>query len=49
VGNGFYKAYVEIYILPGGGFIPDMRLSIAGYMTDYKGPVFFGNIAWVEK
>ena len=49
MGNGFYKAYVEIYIIPGGGFIPDMRLSIAGYMTDYKGPVFFGNIAWVEK
>jgi len=47
--NGFYKAYVEIYIMPGGGYIPDMRLSIAGYLTDYKGPVFFDNIAWVEK
>jgi len=49
MGNGFLKAYVEIYIMPGGGFIPDMRLSIAGYLTDYKGPIFFGNIAWVEK
>jgi len=49
MGNGFLKAYVEIYIMPGGGFIPDMRLSIAGYLTDYKGPVFFDNIAWVEK
>lgn len=49
MGNGFLKAYVEIYIMPGAGFIPDMRLSIAGYLTDYKGPVFFGNIAWVEK
>ena len=49
MGNGFYKAYVEIYIIPGAGFIPDMRLGIAGYMTDYKGPIFLGNIAWVEK
>jgi len=49
MGNGFLKAYVEIYIMPGAGFIPDMRLSIAGYLTDYKGPVFFGNISWVEK
>lgn len=47
--NGFLKAYVEIYIVPGAGFIPDMRLSIAGYLTDYKGPVFFDNIKWVEK
>lgn len=49
MGNGFLKAKVEIYIMPGSGFIPDMRLSIAGYLTDYKGPVFFDNIAWVEK
>ncbi|MDR2730368.1 MAG: hypothetical protein LBB81_05655 [Treponema sp.] len=47
--NGFIKAYVEIYIVPGAGFIPDMRLGIAGYLTDYKGPVFFDNIAWVDK
>jgi hypothetical protein len=49
MGNGFLKAYVEIYIMPGAGFIPDMRLGIAGYLTDYKGPVFLDNIAWVEK
>jgi hypothetical protein len=49
MGNGFYKASVEIYIMPGAGFIPDMRFGIAGCMTDYKGPVYIGNIAWVEK
>jgi len=49
MGNGFLKAHVEIFITPGNGFIPDMRLSIAGCSTDYKGPVFFDNIKWVEK
>jgi mannan endo-1,4-beta-mannosidase len=49
VGDGWYKAKVEIYIMPGAGFIPDMRLSIAGYLTDYVGPVYFDNIAWVAK
>jgi hypothetical protein len=49
-GNGFIKVPVKIFITtPGGGFIPDMRLSVAGSLTDYKGPVFFDNIAWVEK
>jgi len=48
-GNGFKKAQVVIFITPSGGFIPDMRLSIAGCLTDYKGPVFFDNIRWVEK
>jgi len=48
-GNGFKKANVVIFITPSGGFIPDMRLSIAGCLTDYKGPVFFDNIRWVEK
>jgi len=49
MGNGFLKAHVEIFITPSGGFIPDMRLSIAGSLTDYKGPVFFDNIQWIEK
>jgi len=49
MGNGFLKAHVEIFITPGSGFIPDMRLSIAGCLTDYKGPVFFDNIRWIEK
>jgi hypothetical protein len=46
MGNGFVKAHSEILIVPTRGFIPDMRFSIAGYMTDYKGPVFFDNITW---
>ncbi|MDR0473357.1 MAG: hypothetical protein LBH43_06770, partial [Treponema sp.] len=49
MGNGFVKAQVEIFIVPTRGFIPDMRLSIAGYLTDYKGPVFFDNITWIER
>jgi hypothetical protein len=45
-GNGFIKIPVTILIMPTAGFIPDMRLSIAGYLTDYKGPVFFDNMRW---
>jgi len=45
-GNGFLKAPVEILIMPTAGFMTDMRLSIAGYLTDYKGPVFFDNMRW---
>jgi hypothetical protein len=45
-GNGFLKVSSEIYIAPSGGSIPDMRFSIAGYLTDYKGPVFFDNLRW---
>jgi len=45
--NGFIKVHVEIFITPSGGFIPDMRMSVAGSLTDYKGPVFFDNIQWV--
>jgi len=49
MGNGFVKATVLIAIVPGAGFIPDMRLGIAGCLTDYKGPIFIDNIKWVEK
>jgi mannan endo-1,4-beta-mannosidase len=49
MGNGFVKAFVQIAIVPGGGFIPDMRFGIAGCLTDYKGPIFIDNIKWVEK
>jgi len=45
-GNGFLKAPVVILIMPTAGFMSDMRLSIAGYLTDYKGPVFFDNLRW---
>ena len=45
-GNGFLKVPVSILIMPGAGFMTDMRLSIAGYLTDYKGPVFFDNLRW---
>jgi len=49
MGNGFVMAHVQIVIVPGPGFIPDMRLGIAGCSTDYKGPIFIDNIKWVEK
>jgi mannan endo-1,4-beta-mannosidase len=49
MGNGFLMANVIIAIVPGAGFIPDMRLGIAGCSTDYKGPIFIDNIKWVEK
>jgi len=45
-GEGFLKQEVTILIMPEAGFMTDMRLSIAGYLTDYKGPVFFDNIRW---
>ena len=45
-GNGFKKAAVEILIMPNPGFMTDMRFSIAGYLTNYKGPVFFDNMRW---
>ena len=45
-GDGFLKVPVTILIMPGAGFMTDMRLSIAGYLTDYKGPVFFDNLRW---
>jgi hypothetical protein len=45
-GNGFLKQRVEILIMPSAGYIPDMRFSIAGYLTDYKGPVFFDDLRW---
>jgi hypothetical protein len=45
-GNGFLKVPVTILIMPGAGFMTDMRLSIAGYLTDYNGPVFFDNLRW---
>jgi hypothetical protein len=45
-GNGFLKVPVTILIMPGAGFMTDMRFSIAGYLTDYKGPVFFDNLRW---
>jgi hypothetical protein len=44
VGNGFKKAQVEITIMPITGYMTDMRFSIAGYLTNYKGPVFFDNM-----
>jgi mannan endo-1,4-beta-mannosidase len=44
VGNGFKKAQVEILIMPTSGSMKDMLFSIAGYHTDYKGPVFFDNM-----
>jgi len=45
-GNGYVKTRVEIPIKPVSGFLTDMRFSIAGYMTAYKGAVFFDNMRW---
>jgi len=45
-GQGFLKIKVTIPIRPVSGFMTDMRFSIAGYLTDYKGPVFFDNLRW---
>lgn len=45
-GNGYVKCKASILIMPTAGFMPDMRLSIAGYLTDYKGPLFFDNLRW---
>ena len=45
-GNGFLKQEVSIIIMPISGYMTDLRFSIAGYLTDYKGPVFFDNMRW---
>ena len=45
-GNGFVKQSAAIFIMPVSGFMTDLRFSIAGYLTDYKGPVFFNNFHW---
>jgi len=45
-GNGFLKVPVSILIMPTAGFMSDMRFSVAGCLTDYKGPVFFDNMRW---
>jgi len=46
VGNGFVKQTATILIMPIAGFMTDLRFSIAGYLTDYNGPVFFDNMRW---
>jgi hypothetical protein len=45
-GNGFVKTTASILIMPTAGFLTDMRFSVAGYLTDYNGPVFFDNMRW---
>ena len=42
--NGFVRQEVIIFIPRVAGFMTDMRFSIAGSLTDYKGPVFFDNM-----
>ncbi|MCL1931337.1 MAG: hypothetical protein FWF55_05935 [Treponema sp.] len=44
-GNGFLKATVSLPIRSSGS-MDTVIFSIAGYLTDYKGPVFFDNIRW---
>jgi hypothetical protein len=46
VGNGYLKVPMVILIMPTAGYMSDMRLSVAGCLTDYKGPVFFDNLRW---
>lgn len=45
-GDGFLKKEVVIPIKPVVGYMTDMRFSIAGCLTDYKGPIFIGNMRW---
>ncbi|WP_461247756.1 hypothetical protein [Treponema sp. R6D11] len=43
--NGFVKATVAL-VARGAKPVDNMLLSIVGYRTNYKGPVFIGNIRW---
>ena len=47
--GGFLKATVTLSIRTTKGEMDSMLLSIAGYLTDYKGPVFFDNLRWESK
>jgi mannan endo-1,4-beta-mannosidase len=42
----FLKAAVTLQIKKTSGQMDSMLFSIAGYLTDYKGPVFFDNLRW---
>jgi hypothetical protein len=42
----YLKATVTLQIKNTSGQMDNMLLSIAGYLTDYKGPVFFDNLRW---
>jgi len=43
--NGYVKGNVSISIRASGP-VDNMVFSIAGYKTDYNGPIFFDNIRW---
>jgi len=45
----FLKKTVTLSIRTTHGAMDGMLLSIAGYMTDYKGPVYFDNLRWETK
>jgi hypothetical protein len=45
-GDGFIKSDAVVPITPTAGFLPDMRFSIVGSLTDYQGPVFLDNLRW---
>jgi len=45
-GNGYIKATVTLRITRVVNPIDNMVFSIAGYQTNYKGPVFFDNMRW---
>jgi len=42
----FLKASVTLPVKKTSGKMDGMLFSIAGYLTDYKGPVFFDNLRW---
>ena len=42
--NGFVKQEVFMFVPRTAGFMTDLRFSVAGNLTNYKGPVFFDNI-----
>jgi len=45
-GNDYLKTTVTLPIRRVSGSMDSVILSVAGYLTDYKGPVFFDNIRW---
>jgi hypothetical protein len=44
--NGYVKGTVTLTIRTVSQPVNNMLFSIAGYKTDYKGPIFFDNIRW---
>jgi hypothetical protein len=46
MGNGYMKKKMDVRSRKTTNSINNMVFSIAGYLTDYKGPVFFETMGW---